>query len=109
MYYRRYSRVDSRDMARRNVVIPIPARSYDPGLVIKRVRGLQLAATAIPNDQFCRGTTLDFLFLPLVDTNSRQEVSLGHDRRPSLILSSSYNWPNRDTNRESAHWPMQLL
>lgn len=81
MYYRRYSGVDSRDAARRGAVprcsaiIPVLGRNYDPGFVVKRVRGLQLAATAIPTDQFCRGTAPDFLFLPLVDTNSRQEAS----------------------------------
>lgn len=73
MYYRRYSGVDSRDAARRGnprsgKELRSRARRY------KRIRGLQLAATAIPTDQFCRGTALDFLFLPLVDTNSRQEA-----------------------------------
>lgn len=79
MYYRRYSGVESRDSARccamlfcaarRRAVIPVPARNYDPGPSrFRRVRGLQLAAAAIPADQFCSETALDFLssslFLP---------------------------------------------
>lgn len=72
MYYRRYSGVESRDSARccamlfcaarRRAVIPVPARNYDPGPSrFRRVRGLQLAAAAIPADQFCSETALDFL------------------------------------------------
>lgn len=106
MYHRRYSGgVDSRDSARRGV-IPVPARSYEPRAVVRRVRGLQLAAAAIPADQFCRGENCflsNSLSLSLSSPRSpnRQENSRLRARsqhRPSLILSLPHNCSIRRHN-----------
>lgn len=113
MYHRRYSGGRLAwfgTAARRN-----PRRSGEElraRAVVRRIRGLQLAAAAIPADQFCRGEKreLSRILSFLLHVRQTRELSLASTiatHSPSLILSIPHNCWIHDTI--STHWPLQLL
>lgn len=101
MYYRRYSGVVSRGTAPQRDNPRSGEELRSQGSSLSKFAGCSWPPLQFRLINFAEEPLLIFSFYRS-STRTHDKKSLGHDRRrPSLILSSSYNW----LNRESAHWP----